>query len=76
MTGEPRQIATGWLMLCDMRIRRAAWLEAGEGCLQQLMGNKAVTFDNHHGIHARMATVAEHMGNHDRAALERKLAAP
>jgi hypothetical protein len=75
MTGAPHEIAVGWLMLCDLRIHRAAWVEA-EDCLQQLLVNKALSFDERRGLHARMATVSERMGNRDRAAFERKLAQP
>ncbi|MCE9577130.1 MAG: O-antigen ligase family protein [Deltaproteobacteria bacterium] len=73
MSGPPGDVAAGWLLLCDLRIRREAWIDA-EACLQQMMGSKVVNLEMRRAVHIRMATVAEKMGNRDRAALERKLA--
>ncbi len=73
MAGAPGDVANGWLLLCDLRIKREAWVDA-EACLQQMMGSKVANLAIRRQLHGRMATVAEKMGNRDRAALERKLA--
>jgi tetratricopeptide (TPR) repeat protein len=61
------------LVLCDVMIARKQWLPA-LACLERVRDTTAGRAETRRATHARMAAVAEAMGNARRAELERKQA--
>jgi O-antigen ligase len=63
------------LIECDVHRVRLALTEA-HACLEATLATEALSFEGRRRVHGKLAVVYELMGDHQNAALERKLAGP